>query len=129
MGQPAFVAVELLRAEVDHHQRHAVAGEVIIAVIAVTQATGLAGYHVQVGPGYVGVGDNVIGGMDRAVAQADSLSALVLDDDLLHFGVVVESAAQFLSELHECIDQRSRASHHVVDAPLALQVVDHGVDR
>ena len=64
-----------------------------------------------------------------ARAEADTGGGAVFDEEFLDGRVEAEFPTQIFQEFDEGLDEGARAAHGKVDAPFALEVVDHGVDR
>lgn len=126
MGQP-YVAILALRPKVDDKKRHAVllALDPGVAVVAAI----LGGDEVEVGPGHIGVADHGIGGMQAAIGQAHAGHPPALGEDFFDFCAQINRAAQFREQAAHRCDDGAGAADGVMDAPLALQVVDEDIER
>ncbi len=63
-----------------------------------------------------------------ARAEADTDCGAVFDKEFVDGRVKAEFSTQIFQEFDEGLDEGARAPHGKVDAPFALEVVDHGVD-
>ena len=63
-----------------------------------------------------------------AGAEADTDCGAVFDEEFVDGRVEAEFPAQIFQEFDEGLDEGAGAPHGKVDAPFALEVVDHGVD-
>ena len=76
----------------------------------------------------VGIGDDDVGAKRFARAQPDSRRRSVFDEKFVHGRVKAKLSTQIFQEFDEGLDKGARASHGKVNAPFALQIVNHGVD-
>ena len=63
-----------------------------------------------------------------AGAETDTDGGAVFDEEFVDGRVEAEFPAQIFQEFDEGLDEGAGAPHGKVDAPFALEVVDHGVD-
>ena len=61
-------------------------------------------------------------------AEADTDCGAVFDEEFVDGRVEAEFSTQIFQEFDEGLDEGAGAPHGKVDAPFALEVVDHGVD-
>jgi len=125
VGQ-AGIAILTLGPEVDDEEGHGVA----LALDAPVAVAGplVGGDKVEVSPGCVGIGDDGVGLVHRAVPEAEAVGAALLDEDAIDFGVEVSSDAKLLQEAVEGVDDGAGAADGAVDAPFPLQVMDENID-
>src|SRR5829696_7524713 len=128
MGQGRAIAAAVLsvRSEVDDNERHRIAQPCQFAV-------GVAGprrwwQEPGVCSGYIRVADDDIGSYLLTVAETDAGYPALVDQNLPDFGVEPQGASQLAQEASHGLDNGPRAAQGVPDAPLALQIVDQGVD-
>lgn len=76
----------------------------------------------------VGIGDDDVGAKGFSRAESDSRRRPVFDEKFVHGRVEANFAAKILKKFDQGLDQGSGSTHSEVNAPFALQIVDHGVD-
>ena len=79
--------------------------------------------------GHIGVRDDHLGAKGFPGAKTDSGHSVIFDEKLVNRSVEAKLTAQVLEEFDEGLHEGAGAPHGKVHAPLALEVVDHGVDR
>jgi hypothetical protein len=112
--------------EIDQKKRHAVAHPAEAGVGPFAAVGGGDAFLVKVGD--IGVGDHDLGAEHFAGAETDADGGPVFNEEFLDRGVETEFAAEILEEFHEGLDEGAGSADGEVDAPLALEIVDHGVD-
>jgi hypothetical protein len=76
----------------------------------------------------VSIGDDDVGAKGFSRAEPDSRRRTVFDEKFVHGRVEADFAAKILKKFDQGLDQGSGSAHCEVNAPFALQIVDHGVD-
>ena len=76
----------------------------------------------------VSIGDDDVGAKGFSRAEPDSRRRTVFDEKFVHGRVEAKLSTQIFQEFDEGLDKGARASHGKVNAPFALQIVNHGVD-
>lgn len=86
------------------------------------------GYFFLIEISDVGIGDDDVRAKRFARAEPDSRRRSVFHQKFLHGRVEAKLSTQIFQEFDEGLDKGARASHGKVNAPFALQIVDHCVD-
>jgi hypothetical protein len=76
----------------------------------------------------VGIGDDDVGAKGFSRAEPDSRRRPVFDEKFVHGGVEANFSAKILKKFDQGLDQGSGSTHCEVNAPFALEIVNHGVD-
>ena len=76
----------------------------------------------------VGIGDDDVGAKGFSRAESDSRRRPVLDEKFVYGGVEANFAAKILKQFDQGLNQGSGSTHCEVNAPFALEIVNHGVD-
>jgi len=77
---------------------------------------------------HVGIGYDNVSAKGFARAESDSRRRPVFDEKFVHRRVEADFTAKILKKFDQGLDQGSGSTHSEVNAPFALQIVDHGVD-
>jgi len=125
-GVVGEVGVGPVGSKVDEEKGHAVTHRIEFAVSPFMSSG--CGYFFLIEISDVGIGDNDVSAKRFARAEPDSRRRPVFDEKLVHGGVEANFAAKILKQFDQGLNQGSGSTHCEVNAPFALEIVNHGVD-
>ena len=125
-GVVGKIGVGPVRAEINEKKRHAVTHRIKFSV-GPFMSCGCGNFFlIEVCD--VCIRYDHIGAKRFARAEPDSCRRTVFYEELIDGGVETNLSAQILQKFDQGLDQGSGSAHGEVNAPLALEIVDHGVD-
>src|SRR6476646_5613492 len=127
MVRQACVRIAPPCAEIEHKERHAILHS-LESTVRVPPSE-LLRNEVAIGKRHIRVRDYTIRGNDISVCQTQSCDSAFFCQNLNHGAAEMDRAAQFAQESTHTLHNRPGSSQRIVDTPLALQVVNHRVDR
>src|SRR5690625_1737037 len=81
-----------------------------------------------IGESYIRIGYNDICRVLCSIGKPHSGSSAAVHDDLFDWRVEMKLPSLPANQLHKRIHQCTGSAHDVMDPPLSLQIMDHGVD-
>ena len=120
------IGIGAVGAEIDQEEGHAVVH--FFQFFVGPFVASFLGNFFAVKIGDVGIGDDDLGAERFAGAEADAGGGAIFEKEFVHGGVQPDFSSEILEKFDEGLDEGPGSAHGKVNAPFALQIVDHGVD-
>ena len=120
------IGIGAVGAEIDQEEGHAVVH--FFQLFVGPFVAGFLGNFFAVEICDIGIGDHDLGTERFSRSKADPGGGAIFQKEFVHGGVQSDFSSEILEKFDEGLNESPGSSHRKVNAPLALEIVDHGVD-